>query len=219
MRHKTTQALYTYWNALRGARLAPRRFEIEPGSIGELLPDTFILERHDAATFPYRLAGTRLCERFKTEFRGHNFLAGWSADDTAKLGARLDTVSVQGGVALLHIDAECETGKPVRLEMIVLPLIHMQAFADRFLGAVSALETPGWLGYEPIVRRQVVKDEIIWPDGRPRAAVEGTDRQVPFLPHVRTSRIVRSERRQFRVFDGGLAGTEPDPPGGTPVRR
>ena len=100
MRHKTTQALYSYWNGLRGPRLAPRRFEIEPGSIGDILPDTFILERHDAATFPYRLAGTRLCERFKREFRGQNFLSGWTAAEIDILRSRLNAISVQGGAAL-----------------------------------------------------------------------------------------------------------------------
>jgi hypothetical protein len=31
-----------------------------------------------------------------------------------------------------------------------------------------------------------------------------SQRQAPFKPHIRKSRIVRSDRRQFRVYDGGL---------------
>lgn len=34
------------------------------------------------------------------------------------------------------------------------------------------------------------------------------ERQAPFLPQIRKSRIVRSDRRQFRVYDGGLDKTE-----------
>ncbi len=216
MRHKTSQALYSYWNGLRGTRLAPRRFEIEPGLLGDVLPDTFILERHDAGTFPFRLAGTRMCERFKKEFRGHNFLGLWNGADTTTLRARLNTISVQGGVVLLLADAETASAKSVPIEVIVLPLIHNAAYADRFLGAISALDEPGWLGHEPIASVHVLADEIIWPDGHPHQSRRGPDvpgRQVPFLPHVRDARIVRADRRQFRVFDGGLsASPEPAPP-------
>lgn len=218
MRHKTTQALYAYWNGLRGQRMAPQRFEIEPGSIGDILPDTFILERRDAGTFPYRLAGTRLCERFKKEFRGHNFLASWTANDAATLRGRLNTISVQGGVVVVLADAETATGKSVLVEIVILPLVHSQAVADRFLGAISLLDEPMWLGFDPIKTVHILSDELVWPDGhphqsQPQSPASGAhDRQNPFLPHLRTSRIVRSERRQFRVFDGGLANEPGAPP-------
>jgi hypothetical protein len=215
MRHKTSQHLYDYWNCLRGDRLAPRRFEIEPARIGDALPDTFILERHDTGTFPYRLAGTRLCERFKKEFRGHDFLASWSAEDISTLRSRLNAISVQGGVALLLANTETDLGKSLQVEILILPLIHGQVYADRFLGVVSPLAAPSWLGYEPLQSMQLVCEEIIWPDGHPPAFVAETDvddRQTPFLPRVRQSRIVRSDRRQFRVFEGGLSGTGPVAP-------
>jgi len=57
MRHPTSQALYAYWNEMRGERIAPQRLEIQPARIGAVLPDTFILERCDSRTFRYRLAG------------------------------------------------------------------------------------------------------------------------------------------------------------------
>ena len=78
MKQKTSQILYAYWNGVRGERMAPRRFEIEPARIATILPETFILERLDTDTFVYRLAGTRMCEQFGCEFRGANFLDGWN---------------------------------------------------------------------------------------------------------------------------------------------
>jgi hypothetical protein len=216
MRHKTSQHLYDYWNRLRGPRLAPRRFEIEPASIGDALPDTFILERHDTGTFPYRLAGTRLCERFKKEFRGHNFLASWNAHDIGTLRSRLNAISVQGGVILLLANTETASGKSLQVEILILPLIHGQVCADRFLGVLSPLAVPSWLDFEPLQTLQLMSDEIIWPDGHPQALGVATedveDRQTPFLPRIRQSRIVRSDRRQFRVFDGGLSDNGPVAP-------
>ncbi len=34
------------------------------------------------------------------------------------------------------------------------------------------------------------------------------DRQAPFAPHIRKARIVRSDRRQFRVYEGGLGASD-----------
>ena len=78
LKHKTSEALFSYWNKVRGNRTTPRRFEIEPGKIAAILPSTFILERIDAETYRFRLAGTHVCDMFGVELRGTNFLDGWS---------------------------------------------------------------------------------------------------------------------------------------------
>jgi hypothetical protein len=206
MKHKTTQGLYSYWNRLRGGRMAPHRFEIEPASIGDALPDTFILERRDDGAFPFRLAGTRLCDLFKREFRGHNFLDGWAGDGGTTLRQRLNTVSVQGGVIVVIADGETASGRSVLTEILILPLVHGPVCADRFLGVLSLLVTPAWLDYDPLETLHLRSEDIIWPDGHPLPGPGVVDdRQSPFLPRVRHARIVRSNRRQFRVFQGGLS--------------
>lgn len=204
MRHETIKGLYHYWNDLRGERIAPRRFEIEPSRIGDFLPDTFILERSAKDHYAFRLAGTRLAERFGTELRGRSLTSCFDARDAATLTARLDQAASQGGALLLSLEAHGPRSAKCAFEMIILPLIHMQPSPDRFLGAASALAQPGWLGHDPVTKLEIEADEVIWPDGRPHAVVASVDRQVPFLPHIRTARIVRQDRRQFRVYDGGL---------------
>ncbi|MGE5266665.1 MAG: PAS domain-containing protein [Deltaproteobacteria bacterium] len=205
MRHAATDALFTYWNDLRGDRIAPRRFELEPGRMGDSLPDTFILQREDAGTYPFRLAGTRVCARFKREFRGHNFLDEWSPADYQMLGSLLNTVSVKGGCVLLLVHAETASGRPVTAEMMLLPLLHIQPFADRFLGSFVPLDSPAWLGFEPITGLTVLSHEIIWPAGERHREPQAFDRQAPFETCIRHASIVRSDRRQFRVFEGGLS--------------
>ena len=54
MKHKTSNILYSYWNKVRGDRVTPRRFEIEPAQIAAILPATFILERVDAERVYWR---------------------------------------------------------------------------------------------------------------------------------------------------------------------
>jgi hypothetical protein len=210
MRHQTTLQLFAYWNGVRGERIAPRRFEIEPSRIAPLLPETFILERVEPASYRFRLAGTRICEQFGVELRGSDLMQGWTAEDRAQLERAMATAAQQGGVVLVDMLARAEeASRSARFEMMILPLMHLHPTADRFVGSWCAIEPPSWLGAEPLVGRTITACDVIWPDGRPHAVIERQERQVPFLPHVRNSRLVRVERRHFRVYDGGLAGQDP----------
>ncbi len=208
MKSKTSQLLYAYWNEVRSGRLAPRRFEIEPSRITPILPETFILERLDVECFRFRLAGTRICDDFGTEFRGTNFLDGWNTDDRITLQRHLEVMTQQGGVGLIIFDVRTPAGGVQTFECVLLPLIHTRDTIDRFLGAMTRLEEHAKIGDERLAMRRLRHSEVIWPDGRPHSVVASLHRQVPFLPHVRNARIVRSDRRQFRVYDGGLSKPE-----------
>ncbi len=204
MKQAVSQTLYAYWNEVRGERLAPSRFEIDPSRIGGILPDTFILERVDSETARFRLAGTRICEAFGVEFRGVNLLDVFSMDDRATLKRQIESTVRQGTVGVFSLQAKSEDGLNARFEMILLPLTHNSAAVDRLLGALAPLDEPSWLGADPIARVSIVACDPIWPDGRPHSVINAMGRQSPFLPAMRQARIVRSDRRQFRVYEGGL---------------
>lgn len=210
MKSKTSQVLYSYWNDVRQGRLAPRRFEIEPSSITPILPDTFILECLDSETFRFRLAGTRICEEFGKEFRGTNFLDGWIAEDRITLHRHLSTMTQQGSVGVVTFDVRDSEGPRHVFECLLLPLIHTRDTIDRFLGALTRLDVHEAVNDERIAPRRLRSSEVIWPDGRPHALLGPAHRQIPFMPHVRNARIVRSARRQFRVYDGGLGKSDPN---------
>ena len=204
MQQKTLQALYGYWNELRAGRLAPQRLEIEPSRIAGILSETFMLERIDAATYRYRLAGTRLCEVFGSELRGRNFLDDWSEADRHVLTHDLATVCEQGAVAVVRFEgASNDSRHRVELEAALLPLVHAGQRIGRIIGAMSATSTPHWLASEPLLSRRLQRHEIVWPDGRPHAAVERLGRQAPSPPARAHVRMIKNGRRQFRVFDGG----------------
>ncbi len=205
MKQKTSRTLYAYWNAVRADRIAPRRFEIEPSQISAILPNTFILEKIGDAAFRYRLAGTAICEAFGQEFRDTDFLAGWDEEDELSIARLLTVVTQQGGVGLLEIEAQSASGQVGAFEVILLPFVHTRDSIDRIMGAVSPFETPEWLGHEVLTERRLLCSKIVWPNGRPQSMLDAAHRQAPFLPHIRRARIVRSERRQFRVYDGGLS--------------
>lgn len=210
MKHKTSNILYAYWNKVRGDRVTPRRFEIEPAQIAAILPATFILERVDAETFRYRLAGTRICDIFGVELRGTNFLDGWSAEDRLSLIRHFVALAKQGAVELIHLEAAPIAKLSTPFEVLLLPLRHTGESIDRVLGSFCPLDEPSWLGELPLINKRLIANELIWPAGGAKVAAESHDEHVPMLFPARHARIVRTDRRQFRVFEGGLGRSDAD---------
>ena len=205
MRHKTSKSLFAYWDGVRADRLTPRRFEIEPSQIAHILSSTFILERLDTASFRYRLAGTTVCEHFGMELRGANFVDGWTPEDRIAIEHDLSALSTQGAVSLLQIEAAPKGRASTPFEILLLPLRHTGDKIDRVLGSFSALEAPIWLGHAALTTKRVISRNLIWPAG---SAMTGSDHvavEPPMLMQPANARIVRSQRRQFRVFEGGLS--------------
>lgn len=210
MNTSTSQILFGYWNEVRGKRLAPRRFEIEPARIGSVLPETFILERVEGSSYRFRLAGTRIIEALGFELRGSNFLDLWQDADKHAIADMLASLASQGSVGTLTFDALDSQGRRANFEAIMLPLVHTAQVIDRIVGSISCIDPPDWLGDTRLDERILTSQESIWPDGRPYAMLARGDGQAPFVAHMRGARLVRSERRQFRVYEGGLTKAESD---------
>lgn len=207
MRHQATQALYGYWNEVRGDRLAPRRLEIQPARIGDILLDTFILERASAKAFRFRLAGTRVASRFGIDLRAQDFLACWREADQALFAHHLEAIGELGRVGLFTGEGETRDGRghPTRVtfELLVLPLVHTGQSIDRLLCLLVPLDAPPDRPDAPIQGLRLAAAEAIWPNGEAADAPSLADRQLPLSPNVRLARIVRQGRRQFRVYEGG----------------
>ncbi len=206
MKQLTNQILYAYWNEVRGERVAPRRFEIEPARIATILPETFILERLDSETYGYRLAGTKICEQFGLEFRGSNFLDDWPEADRLTIARHFASTIAQGGALTLTIEASAalDGADPVLFEAILLPLVHTSSTVTRIVGAMSAFDPPAWLGTRRLAYRRLLASEAVWPDGRPHAVAQTFRNQAPLIASLAGARLVKQDRRSFRVLDGGL---------------
>ena len=208
MKQKTSQILYAYWNEVRGNRIAPRRFDIEPARIGAILPETFILERIEAGSYRFRLAGTRIFEAFGIEFRGINFLDLWTGNDRVVMQEQLRHLTSRSGVARITFEASTNDGRHAQFETILLPLTHTSHVLDRIVGSISCISPPAWLGTARLEQATLIEHDLVAPEGIATAPLEFGERQAPFAPQMRDARLVRSERRQFRVYEGGLSKSE-----------
>ena len=219
MKHTTSQALFSYWNEVRNGRPAPRRFDIEPGRISHILPATLILERHDFETYRFRLAGTDVCNLFGFELRGEDLFALWDEEgDRITLERALSRITRHCEVGVFEFAGVAACGTAVTCEMLLLPLTHHGNRIDRLVGTISPAYTPAWTSRSALAERRLTADRLIMPASAeaetsdeaasksPQAGNRAqADRQSPFAPDVRCARIVRSDRRQFRVYDGGLS--------------
>jgi hypothetical protein len=209
MKHKTSQILYAYWNEVRGLRRAPRRFEIEPGRIANILAETFILERLDVRTYQFRLAGTRLCDQFGHEFRGTNFLDGWSDDDCLTVEHNIAGACELGAALVLTFEATGDGAHCVTYEALLLPLLHNGEMASRVLGAMSACDPPAWVGTERLTSKNLLSHTTIWPDAEAGSKLHQQSLHAPSSHSTCAVRIERN-RRSFLVLDGGRRKSDSD---------
>jgi hypothetical protein len=205
MKQKTSQTLYGYWNEVRGTRIAPQRFDIEPTRIAAILAETFILESAPGKRQKFRIAGSRLCELFGRELRGGELAHLFEDDDRVIVERLMACAEDQAAVVLISFEGAAQGGRTARFEMLLLPLLHGETRVNRFLGCISPTPGEGWTGDDVCDGQRLIAHEVIWPDGRPYAINSKMNRQSPFAPEPRGARIVSVDRRRFKVFDGGLA--------------
>lgn len=163
MNHSQSQMLFSYWESLRGSRIAPDRADVEPRAIGRILGDTFILERDMTGTLPYRLAGSRICAIFGQEMKGAAFLAGLRPDDLALVRRAIaDSVEAPTGV-LLTLTGTAATGRAMALEALVLPLTHRGRLGTRLIGCLTTDEPPYWMGRDGVETLSLDRLKLVWP--------------------------------------------------------
>jgi hypothetical protein len=164
MQKTSSRTLYDYWNGLRGARSAPDRRDIDPTRIRGALANTFILELNPDGGFDFRLAGSHLCSAYCRELKSRSFTALWHSRDRDALDTLIRAVTEDHAVALVTFTGTTEVKTSVAFETILLPVRHNGSTQTRLLGAMTALESPYWLGVQPIAEQRITGLRLIWPD-------------------------------------------------------
>jgi hypothetical protein len=151
MKHAASRELYAYWDERRGQRPAPERVDIEPGAIRGVLSETFILSASDAAGgHPFRLAGTRVCALFGRELKGESFISLWAAASQRAVTDLLAVLVDESVGTVAGVSAVNETGEPIDLELLLLPLGTHRPSLARTIGVLAPLKPPPWLGASAI---------------------------------------------------------------------
>lgn len=205
MKLKTTEVLYRYWNRIREGRPAPRRFDVDPSQISQILDETLILERVDLETFRFRLAGTQIRDIFGLELKGVDFAALWpNPADRVALDCSLSRVVHQCGAARIEFDARDADGRRAAFEMLLLPLFHTGETIDRCIGSIAELPTFETPAFRPLFDARIISEEVLWPEQEVSSPLECARAFQPAVTEQVQSRLVRTKNRDFVVYDGGL---------------
>jgi hypothetical protein len=121
MKHPSSRAFFAYWDAKRGGERAPDRSDIEPGAVRELLGDIFVLSYDDAAGYPFRVAGTRVCALLGRDLKDKSFSALFAPESRREIDEIVAVVAEEMLGAVAGITAMSYDGTPVHLELLLLP--------------------------------------------------------------------------------------------------
>ena len=121
MKHPSSREFYAYWDQKRGDARAPDRSEIEPGAVRELLGDIFVLSCDNAAGYPFRVAGTRVCALLGRDAKDSSFSALFAEESRREIEDIVTYVAEEMLAAVAGITATSEDGRTAHLELLLLP--------------------------------------------------------------------------------------------------
>lgn len=136
-----------YWCALRDGAAVPKRAQIDPRGLENILEYAFILERIAPGIARFRLAGNHLTELAGMEVRGMPLTSFFTPAARTQIGAVLEHMFDAPAVAELTLTGETRRGRaPLEARMILLPLEDEMGNVNRALGVLIA---DGDMGRKP----------------------------------------------------------------------
>ncbi|MFO1184072.1 MAG: PAS domain-containing protein [Bauldia sp.] len=218
MKHATSRRLHAYWDRIRGSAAAPRRAQVDPREISEILSDTLMLEVTRDGTPRFRLAGTGLCAAYGRELQGADFLSLWSESDRIAIGRGIVELLAKSAPLLFEFTATTERGYELQFEGLLLPLFHTAAPADRLIGVMAPFSHPYWLGTQPLLRQRLGSLHVLYHDRPAKLLRRRTDVPTYIPPTPVPPRLAPLPPGIEPRLDKGAAGLPP-PRTPTPSRR
>ena len=128
-----------YWSALRNSAAVPKRTQIDPRGLENVLEYAFILERIAPGIARIRLAGQHLNKLAGMEVRGMPLTTFFTPSGRIHVSAALEHVFDAPAVAELVLQGKPAFGHPTpEARMILLPLQDETGKITRALGVIVA---------------------------------------------------------------------------------
>jgi hypothetical protein len=121
MKHPVSREFFTYWESKRGEARAPERGDVDPSALRELLGDIFVLSYDDAAAYPFRVAGTRVCALFGHDVKDASLPALFVRQHRRDISDIIAAVAEDVVPAIAGLTATAADGRTIHLELLLLP--------------------------------------------------------------------------------------------------
>lgn len=190
--HPGSRKLFRYWEALRAERPCPTREEFSLSDVRDLIPDMVVLERdHIRRSFRFRLAGSNVCELFKTNLTGKDMLAGWDGFEADIIGKHLIQSVASYQPTLFRTRLSTDIRQQVAAEFIGLPIRMRGSERLQVIGGYFSFRPPYGIGHGAVTGRELLAIRSVW-----------TEYQNIMAGHPATPSV----ERRFKVIAGGLSG-------------
>jgi hypothetical protein len=137
--HNNTQRLIDLWAELKGAGGAPLRSDLDPASLGPLLPQAMMLARGPGLRF--RLSGSLIEDLHGRSLRGRSFLDLWTAESRAAVrDAAVNAIRTPGPV-ILYAEGRTDQDRKAGFEMAFAPFVGPSGQIDRLLGLCQPISS------------------------------------------------------------------------------
>jgi hypothetical protein len=142
MKHPATRELYDYWDKQRGHAPAPERAAMEPGPVRHLIGDMFVVGCEEAARFPLRLCGTRICAMVGRDVKGEDFLELFARASRRQVEDFMGFAAEETLATIAGVTAFTEHRSAVNLELLLLPFAPSVLAPPSITGSLVALGVP-----------------------------------------------------------------------------
>lgn len=179
MKTQSALHLFQYWNRLRNSAAAPKRTDVEPSDIRDVLSQTFILESQSQnEQLQFRLAGTAISNLFGRPLKSSPIRSLFQSQHKPIVSRLLRNCYQDKSVILLGLDALTKTGRQALLEVIMLPL-QDEEDGHRILGCIAPHQNQFWHGLEPVIHVDLHSIRVIDPDREPLFLANRPELPVP----------------------------------------
>jgi len=127
-----------YWSALRTGPEVPKRSQIDPRGLENILEFAFIVERIAPGVARFRLAGRHLRDLAGMEVRGMPLTCFFTPAGRTRISAVLEHMFDAPSVAELTLTSDAKSGANLEARMILLPLRSEMGAVNRALGVLIA---------------------------------------------------------------------------------
>ena len=141
MKHPVSREFFTYWESKRGEARAPERSDVDPSALRELLADIFVLAYDDAATYPFRVAGTRVCALFGRDLKDASLPALFAWQHRPDISEIIAAVAEDVVPAVAGLTATGTDGRTTHLELLLLPFNSRAHCPITLTGVLAPFET------------------------------------------------------------------------------
>lgn len=194
--HPSSRTLFRFWEAMRAEKPALRRSDLDLSQIRALVPDLLIAAVDEASqTYRWRLAGTGICELYRSEMTGRNFLDGWDAFEADVIARFLAGVIHNQQPCLLRFRMHTDMNQIIGTELIGLPLLASDSRSIHIFGGLFPFREIWTLGYGKIKSIELSGARSIWTEHLPGDQLLAQTARGPAERRFRNFEVIPGNRK------------------------